>query len=45
MEFQEYPKMLYHNGDLNKQKVVNSVDEEHALGEEWHDAPSEQPAA
>lgn len=36
---QEFPKMLYHNGDPAKQKVVNSVEEEEALGEEWVDAP------
>lgn len=40
--FQEYPKMLYLLGDVANQKVVNSADEEDALGPEWEDAPAEQ---
>ncbi|CAB4168742.1 hypothetical protein UFOVP580_25 [uncultured Caudovirales phage] len=39
MEFLEFPKMLYKNGDVNQQKVVNSAAEEEALGEEWIDSP------
>ncbi len=39
MESQEYPKMLYLLGDVTKQRVVNSVEEEDALGEDWIDAP------
>lgn len=39
MEFQEFPKMLYNNGDVNDTKIVNSQDEEDALGEEWIDSP------
>jgi hypothetical protein len=38
-DIQEYPKMLYHDGDLTKQRIVNNADEEKALGDEWHDAP------
>lgn len=40
-EFQEYPKMLYHGGDATKQKIVNSKDEEDALGDDWIDSPLE----
>ncbi len=39
MDFQEYPKMLYKNGDATKQQTVNSADEEAALGDEWIDEP------
>lgn len=39
MEFQEFPKTLYKNGDLNQQKIVNSADEEEALGDDWIDSP------
>lgn len=39
MEFQEYPKMLYFKGDVNKAKTVNSAAEEEELGEDWIDAP------
>jgi hypothetical protein len=35
----EYPKMLYHNGDVTKQRIVNSVEEEDALGDDWIDQP------
>jgi hypothetical protein len=38
-EIQEYPKMLYLNGDATKQKTVNSVEEEEASGPDWLDAP------
>ena len=38
-EIQEYPKMLYKNGDVNQQKTVNSQEEEDAAGDEWIDAP------
>ena len=44
MEFQEYPKMLYENGDVNQQKIVNSQAEEEAAGDEWIDEPLD-PAA
>jgi len=40
--FQEYPKMLYLLGDAANQKVVNSADEEDALGDDWEDSPSKQ---
>lgn len=43
METQEFPKMLYHLGDVTKQKVVSSQDEEDALGEEWLDQVLEEP--
>lgn len=33
----EYPKMLYWNGDVTKQITVNSQEEEDALGSEWLD--------
>lgn len=39
MEHQEFPKMLYRNGNVNDYKTVNSQDEEDALGPDWHDAP------
>ena len=39
MEHAEYPKMLYYKGDAANQKVVNSAEEEEALGEDWYDAP------
>lgn len=39
MEIQEYPKMLYFKGDATNYKIVNSADEEDALGEDWIDAP------
>lgn len=38
-DYQEYPKMLYKNGNVNEQKTVNSEEEELALGDEWIDAP------
>lgn len=38
MDFREYPKMLYRNGDINQQKIVNSEEEELAAGDEWIDA-------
>ena len=41
-EPQEFPKMLYKNGNVNEQKTVNSEEEEIALGDEWIDAPLEQ---
>lgn len=37
MEFLEYPKMLYKNGNPFEQKVVHSTEEEAALGDEWID--------
>ena len=37
--YQEFPKMLYLNGDATKQKIVNSAAEEEDLGEKWIDAP------
>lgn len=40
--FQEYPKMLYFLGDVTNHKVVNSADEEDALGADWEDAPATQ---
>jgi len=40
--FQEYPKMLYLLGDVANHKVVNSADEEDALGSDWEDSPSAQ---
>lgn len=39
MDFVEYPKMLYLNGDINRQKTVNSEEEELAAGDEWIDTP------
>ena len=39
MDIIEYPKMLYFKGDAANQKIVNSVEEEDALGEDWIDAP------
>lgn len=36
---EEFPKMLYHKGDVNVQKTVNSAAEEEALGADWIDAP------
>lgn len=38
MDFQEFPKMLYQNGDINKQKIVHSAEEEDAAGDDWLDA-------
>lgn len=38
MEFQEFPKMLYKLGNANEQRVVNSQEEEDALGEDWIDS-------
>lgn len=45
MEFQEYPKMLYKDGDVTKQKIVNSEAEEAALGDDWIDQPLDQDPA
>lgn len=45
MEHDEFPKMLYFKGDAANQKVVNSADEEDALGEDWIDAPVDPLAA
>lgn len=39
MDFQEFPKMLYKLGNINEQRVVNSAEEEEALGDDWIDAP------
>lgn len=39
MEFLEFPKMLYLNGDPTRQHTVNSAEEEEALGEQWIDEP------
>jgi hypothetical protein len=39
VQFLEFPKMLYKNGDVNQQKIVNSQEEEDALGDEWIDEP------
>lgn len=39
MEHAEFPKMLYFKGDAANQKVVNTADEEDALGDDWIDAP------
>jgi hypothetical protein len=36
---QEFPKMLYHKGNVKEQKVVNSAEDEDALGEDWVDQP------
>jgi hypothetical protein len=38
-EIQEFPKMLYKNGDVKHQKIVNSQSEEDAAGDEWIDSP------
>lgn len=38
-DFQEFPKMLYKNGNVNEQKIVNSQAEEDALGADWIDQP------
>lgn len=38
MDFKEFPKMLYHNGDAANYKVVETAEEEAALGDEWIDA-------
>lgn len=38
-DFQEFPKMLYKNGNPNEHKTVNSQAEEDALGDAWVDAP------
>lgn len=40
MEYQEFPKMLYLNGDPTNQKIVNNQAEEDALGAKWVDAPT-----
>lgn len=40
-EIQEFPKMLYRDGDVNVTKVVNSQEEEDALGDDWIDTPIE----
>ena len=39
MEFLEFPKMLYKNGDPTQQVTVNSQEEEDALGEDYIDEP------
>lgn len=36
---EEFPKMLYFKGNVNEQKIVNSQEEEDALGEDWIDRP------
>lgn len=41
MEFQEFPKMLYNHGDVTDTKIVNSQEEEDALGDDWIDTPIE----
>jgi len=38
MEHQEFPKMLYKNGLVTEQKIVNSQEEEDALGDAWLDS-------
>lgn len=43
--FQEYPKMLYLLGDATNHKVVNSAEEEDALGDDWEDSPAPQAPA
>lgn len=35
----EFPKMLYFKGDAANQKIVESQEEEDALGDDWIDAP------
>lgn len=40
----EYPKMLYFKGDVSKQKIIDSVVAEDALGADWVDAPSDPDA-
>lgn len=35
----EFPKMLYFQGDATNHKIVNSAAEEEALGDDWIDAP------
>lgn len=40
-EIQEYPKMLYKDGDATVQKIVNSAEEEADAGDDWYDAPIE----
>lgn len=42
---EEFPKMLYHKGDVGVQKTVNSQAEEDALGDDWIDAPVDPLAA
>lgn len=37
-EVQEFPKMLYLNGDAAQYRIVNSREEEDEAGEEWIDA-------
>lgn len=44
-EFQEYPKWLYLNGNSQTSKLVNSQEEETALGDEWIDEILEQGGA
>lgn len=41
----EFPKMLYFKGDVANQKIVNSAEEEAALGDDWVDAPADPLAA
>lgn len=38
-EIQEFPKMLYHKGNVNRQRTVYSAEEEEKLGADWIDAP------
>ena len=45
MEFQEFPKMLYLHGDITKQRIVNSQEEEDDLGPDWLDAPADPTVA
>lgn len=40
-EFQEFPKWKYH--DANPPTLVNSADEEAALGDGWRDTPDAPP--
>lgn len=37
MEHLEFPKMLYKHGLVKDQRVVNSQEEEDALGADWLD--------
>ena len=39
MDRKEFPKMLYLKGDVSNYKIVESSEEEDALGADWIDAP------
>lgn len=45
VDFKEYPKCLYFKGDPTNYKVVDTADQEDALGADWIDAPTAEPGS